>query len=285
MMEESKNVNSGAKEQLKVTRGALIRSFLIWLNFYATCHTYQRMYGCTFAASMIPVFKILYKNNKEEFAAALKRHDGFYITEPSTGCVINGILISMEEQRANGAEEITGESMEVLKTSLMGAIAGFGDTIFTGTLRPLGLSVFVPIAMTGNIIGSIGYLLFKTAARTVNGAFWMNRGYKLGTSALTDLLSSGNAKIRVMMEGASVLSMFVMGAMAANYVKPTLGLSYTSGETVITLQSVLDKALPGILPLGVTMLIYFLLSKKINPIKIILGIMVVCLICSAFGLF
>lgn len=52
------------------------------------------------------------------------------------------------------------------------------------------------------------------------------------------------------------------------------GLS-VSTETVTTLQGTLDSLLPGIAPLGLTLLCVWLLRKKVSPITIIFGLFIV----------
>ena len=47
-----------------------------------------------------------------------------------------GITAAMEEQKANGAD-IDELQLVVLKVGLMGPLAGVGDPIFWGTLRPV----------------------------------------------------------------------------------------------------------------------------------------------------
>ena len=49
--------------------------------------------------------------------------------------VILGMAIALEEQKAMG-EEIPGDFITNLKTSLMGPLAGMGDTIWQGCCYP-----------------------------------------------------------------------------------------------------------------------------------------------------
>lgn len=87
-------------------------------------------------------------------------------------------------------------------------------------------------------------------------------------------------------DGIMTLSMMVMGAMVCKYVTPTIALSYTSGETTASIQTVLDSALPEILPLGSVFLIYFLMNKKnLSVLKIILIFLVICIVGSLLGVF
>lgn len=49
---------------------------------------------------------------------------------------ILGVTTALEEQRANGAE-IDDGAINGIKVGLMGPLAGVGDPIFWGTVRPV----------------------------------------------------------------------------------------------------------------------------------------------------
>ena len=60
----------------------------------------------------------------------------FFNSEGTFGGLILGVICSLEEERAGGAE-LPDEMFSGLKTGLMGPMAGIGDTIIWGTLRPI----------------------------------------------------------------------------------------------------------------------------------------------------
>ena len=80
----------------------------------------------------------------------------FYNTEPHFGGVINGMVIAMEEERANGAP-ISDEAINGIKTGLMGPFAGIGDTLWQGTLTPILLSIGISLASSGSLAGPLVY--------------------------------------------------------------------------------------------------------------------------------
>ena len=100
---------------------------------------------------MAPIIEKLYGDDPEEYKAALERHMEFYNTEPHFGGVINGMVIAMEEQRANGAE-ISDEAINGIKTGLMGPFAGIGDTLWQGTLTPILLSIGISLSAGGSLL-------------------------------------------------------------------------------------------------------------------------------------
>ena len=83
-----------------------------WALVYSseTCYNYERLQALGNTNMMMSVVKKLY-DTKEEQVEALKTYMEFFNTEPSwIGTVIHGITVSMEEQKANGAD-ISGEDI------------------------------------------------------------------------------------------------------------------------------------------------------------------------------
>ena len=73
---------------------------------------------------------------RQELNQALKRHLEFFNTQPFLATPIMGIIAAMEEKRANGAD-ISDQTISGVKVGLIGPLAGVGDPIFWGTLRPV----------------------------------------------------------------------------------------------------------------------------------------------------
>lgn len=264
----------------------LIKIFYLSSTLLPHFTTYPRFYGTGFAAAVLPAIKKLYKNKPEEIIDAMQAYgEAYYLAEPMTSCAVTAIVLRMEEERAEG-KPISRSMINNFKTGVMGGLTGFGDTIFTSTLRPLAMAVFTPMAIAGNIMGPLGFLLFKSFCRYAWGIFMFTTCYKLGKNALGSIMKQGSGLMAKLTEGVTILSMMVMGAMVSKYVSPTVALSVTVGETTTSIQSFLNSALPGILPLGTVFLTYWLMNKKnFNVIKIILMFLVICVIGSLSGVF
>lgn len=281
VVEETKQVPA-----VELDKWTLFKVFYLSSTLMPHFTTYPRYYGVGFAAGILPAIKKLYKDRPDEIIDAMQTYgETYYLAEPMTGCGVTAIVLRMEEERAAG-KDIPRSTMNNFKTGVMGGLTGFGDTIFTSTLRPLAMAVFTPMAIAGNIMGPLGFLLFKTFCRYAWGTFMFKSCYKLGKNALGSIMKQGSGLMGKLTEGVTILSMMVMGAMVSKYVTPTIALSYTVGETTTTLQSFLDSALPGILPLGSVFLTYYLMSKKnLSVIKIILIFLVVCIVGALTGIF
>ena len=98
-----------------ITKKDLYWAWFKWIFFYYHPKSYVRYYGVAFCNSISHILRKLYKND-EDFSRALSRETSLYITCAGFGAVINGIIIAMEEERANGGE-IPDESFGNVPTS------------------------------------------------------------------------------------------------------------------------------------------------------------------------
>ena len=105
-----------------------------------------------------------------------------------------------------------------------------------------------------------------------------------------DLLGpSTKAALQKLTEGASILGLFVMGVLVTKWtsINVPLVVSQTpaaDGATVtITVQNILDQLCPGLLALGLTLLMVRLLNKKINPVWLIFALFGLGIIGNALG--
>src|SRR5699024_237414 len=266
----------------KLSKMDIIKSWFTWFMFSHSSYNYERLQANSFAHYMLPILKKLYSSD-EDIAEGLKRHSVFFNTEPNVGSVIHGIVTSMEEKKANG-EPVEDEGINALKTGLMGPVAGIGDTVMQGVLLPILLAFGIGLAMDGNLMGPILYTIIVTIATTgISFSMWM-MGNRLGDTAIDNLLESG--KLNTFMDAAKILGCMVIGALTSQYVFLQTKLSFTSGEETINFQEdVLDKVMPNLLPLLLTLGVLKLLNIKITPIKIIGILAVLGAIGAIFGIF
>ena len=174
---------------------------------------YERMQNGGWCYAMIPAIKALYKD-KEEQAAALKRHLEFYNTQPFVSAPIIGVTLALEEERANGMP-VEDQTIQGVKVGMMGPLAGVGDPVFWFTIRPILGALGASMAMGGSIVGP---LLFFIAWNIIRMAFlWYTQefGYSVGTTIAKDLSGGLLGKVT---EGASILGMFIIGALVQRWV-------------------------------------------------------------------
>lgn len=242
---------------------------------------YERQMNMAFCYSMLPVIKKLYPT-KEEQTEAMQRHLEFFNTTPHLSTLILGITAAMEEQNANDPEFET-ESINNVKVSLMGPLAGIGDSFIWGTLRIIATGVGVSLAAQGNILGPLLFLLLFNIPAQGLRFYLMHAGYKLGSGFLAKVQESG--LMEILTYGASVLGLMVIGGMTAENVAITVPLVIGSGDAATTLGDICNTIMPGLLPLAFTLLMYWLVSKKnVKTTTLLVALVVVGLAGSFFGI-
>ena len=270
----------------KLNKKDLINIF-IRSNFLLGSFNFERMQAIGFCVSLLPALRKVYKDDKPAMAAAMKRHLEFFNTQPFLASPIMGITAAMEEKKANGAD-IEDATISGVKVGLMGPLAGVGDPIFWGTLRPVLAALGAGIAITGSIMGPLIFFVVFNAIRLATNWYGVMYGYDKGTELVDEM---GGNKMRYLTEGSSVLGLLVMGALVAKWTTVNMPLvlsSYTNsaGEQVTTtVQTILDSLMPGVVPLLMTFACMALLKKGVNPLVIILGLFALGIVGYAIGLF
>ena len=278
MMQETTVANS--ENSVKLQKKDLIRSWFRWVCFGQTCYNYERMQGMGFCHSMLPIIERLYPK-KEDRAAAMQRHLTYYNTENNWGAAITGIVASMEEEKANGAE-LDDEAINGIKTSLMGPLAGIGDTVTQSLVKTILLSIGCSLALSGSALGPILFVVgmsIYTLGLSYNAYFL---GYRSGKTSVTKLLRSG--VVKNVSEALGALGMMVLWARVAANIAITTPFTVTISDTEVVLQTILDSILPKMLPLVAFLITYRLVVKGKKPAYIIIGMFVVGIVGSLLNI-
>ncbi|TWD94541.1 PTS system D-fructose-specific IID component (F6P-forming, Man family) [Neobacillus bataviensis] len=250
-----------------------IFSMFIRSNFLLGSFNFERVQAMGYCFVMIPAIKKLYGPGAER-NEALKRHLEWFNTHPWLTAPIFGVTAAMEEQMANN-KGIDAKAISGMKIGLMGPLAGVGDPIFWGTLRPVLAALGASLALGGNLAGPLLFFILINAIRLSTKYYGLKYGYVKGIEILKDMV--GN-RILKLTEGATILGLFVMGALVSKWTHIDIPIVVSrikddAGKVnVQTVQNVLDNILPGLLPLGLTLLVAWMLRKGANPLLIILGI-------------
>ncbi|QLB43607.1 PTS mannose transporter subunit IID [Mannheimia pernigra] len=255
-------------------------------NLFQGSWNFERMQALGFAYAMVPVIKRLYPDpNDPARKEAIKRHSEFFNTQPFVGAPILGVTIAMEEERANG-KEIDNAAINGIKVGLMGPLAGVGDPIFWGTIRPVFAGLGAVLALKGELLGPILFFALFNIVRLAARYYGVVYGYKKGLDVVQDM--SGGL-LQKLTEGASILGLFIMGALVQKWTSINVPLVLSTiqkqdGTTEITtVQSILDSLMPGLLPLLLTFACMWLLRHRVNAIWIILGFFVIGILGAATG--
>lgn len=266
-----------------ITKKDLRNHFIRWYFLSAeTSNNFERLQSLGLTNTFTPRLKKLYKDRDEEYIEAVKRYMIFYNSEGSIGTIIQGIALSMEEDKANGDANITGDVITGIKTGLMGPVAGMGDTLIQGTIKPLVLGIAATFASQGSSLGAV-FAIVEGLIVCLLGYYMFRMGYRLGKDAITKLMASG--MVNHILTATSILGLFMMGCLTSSYVKITSPLVFTTSTTEIVIQDILNNIIPGMLPLIVTFCIYFYFTKKkANYNIVVLSIIVISLVCSYFNI-
>ncbi|SQC44584.1 PTS system mannose-specific transporter subunit IID [Klebsiella pneumoniae] len=169
----------------------------------------------------------------------------------------------------------------------MGPLAGVGDPIFWGTVRPVFAALGAGIAMSGSLLGPLLFFILFNAVRLLTRYYGVAYGYRKGVDIVKDM---GGGFLQKLTEGASILGLFVMGALVNKWthVNIPMVVSKITGSDgqvhVTTVQTILDQLMPGLVPLLLTFACMWLLRKKVNPLWIIVGFFVIGIAGYAVGL-
>ena len=196
---------------------------------------------------------------------------------------IMGLVASMEKKNSE-QKDFDANSINAVKSSLMGPLAGIGDSIFWGVLRVIAAGIAVGLGASGNVLAPLVFLvLFNVPSILIKyyGTFF---GYKLGSEYIQKMYASG--LMNILTKAASIVGLIMVGGMTASMVtfKSTFELSM-KGESILNLQDMLDQIFVGIVPLGLTLLCYYLLKKKnISITVLIIGVIILSILLSVLGI-
>lgn len=257
----------------KLTQGD-VRSVFLRSNLLQGSWNFERMQALGFCYAMVPVIRRLYPDNNDDRKQAIKRHLEFFNTHPYVAAPVLGVTMAMEEQRANGAD-IDDGAINGIKVGLMGPLAGVGDPIFWGTVRPVFAALGAGIAMTGSLLGPILFFVLFNLVRLLTLYYGVSYGYKKGVDIVQDI---GGGFLQKLTEGASILGLFVMGALVNKWTHVDIPVIVSSIENpatkvmeIKTIQDILNDLMPGLVPLLLTFACMWLLRRKVNPLWIIIG--------------
>lgn len=277
-----KNTTEDVLKQNKLTKKDLLNTFLMWFFSTELSNSYDRLQGLAFGNALAKRLKKLYANNEEGYRESLVRNLQFYNSEGTFGAIIHGIVLSMEEEKASG-ENVPGEMITGIKTGIMGPIAGIGDTLIWGTMKPIILGLACSFALNGSFLGAVIPFLFPLLIFII-GYNLLKFGYSVGKESIMNILQSG--MINSIIKATGILGLFMMGALSSTYVKVSTPLTFTiANADSIVIQDILDQIAPGILPLLAIFGIYFYFTKIGQSYnKVVVGILIIALLTSFLGI-
>ncbi|MCI5840143.1 MAG: PTS system mannose/fructose/sorbose family transporter subunit IID [Peptoniphilaceae bacterium] len=297
---------------------------MVWRSlFLQASFNYERMQAAGWLYGILPGLEKIH-TNKKDLAASMSHNLEFFNTHPFLVTFVMGIILSLEQNKADI------QTIRAVRVAAMGPLGGIGDALFWFTLVPIVAGLTSNMAIDGNIIAPFLFLLIFNIAQFAIRFWLMNWSYNLGQDAIGILTENAKEFTRA----ASILGIFVVGALTANYGATSVAIDIPNGQTAaaypivtvvdeaglkdfedqlyvkgddgkfveengekkladgasvkelangkfevkynentenpvtINVQKILDGILPKIIPLALTLMLYFLMVKKgFTPVK------------------
>ena len=153
---------------------------------------YERQMNMGFLYGMVPTLDRLYPDESDPKQLAAKkeayhRHMAFYNCTPQTSAFVLCLDSSIEDEYDKDPENFDPDSINAVKTSLMGPLSGIGDSLFQGTIRVIAFGLGVQLAQQGSIMGPILAMLISIVPSVLITWFAAKMGYQGGHEYLSKL--------------------------------------------------------------------------------------------------
>ena len=249
---------------------------MVWRSlFLQASFNYERMQAAGWLYGILPGLQKIH-TDKDDLSKSMKHNLEFFNTHPFLVTFVMGIILSLEQQKADT------NTIRAVRVAAMGPLGGIGDAIFWFTLVPITAGITANMAIDGSLIGPILFLLIFNVVQFIIRYWLMHWSYNLGSKAI-DILTK-NAK--EFTRSASMLGVFIVGALTSNYGVTKLAIEIPNGESPIIIQDILDGVLPQMIPLLLTLMLFFLIKKKKwTPVACIGLLLVIGIVGGFFGIF
>lgn len=248
---------------------------MVWRSlFLQASFNYERMQAAGWLYGILPGLEKIH-TNKEDLSASMTHNLEFFNTHPFLVTFVMGIVLNLEQNKADIP------TIRAVRVAAMGPLGGIGDALFWMTLVPITAGITANMAIGGQIMGPILFLLIFNAVQFALRFWLMNMSYRLGAQAIDVFTENAKEFTRA----AGILGVFIVGAMVSIFGGTQIRISVVDGDMVTNVQKIMDGILPKLLPLLLTMLMYFLLKKRNwTPTKCIVLLLVIGIGGTATGI-
>lgn len=211
-----KNTTPAAQLDKKTLNKMVWRSLFLQASF-----NYERMQAGGWLYSILPGLKKIHGDDKDDLAASMSHNLEFFNTHPFLVTFVMGIILSLEQNKTDIP------TIRAVRVAAMGPLGGIGDALFWFTLVPITAGITSNMAIDGNIAAPFIFLLVFNVAQFALRFFLMNWSYRLGTDAIGVLTENAKEFTRA----ASILGIFVVGALTCVYGATKLDVQIPNGTT------------------------------------------------------
>ena len=192
-----------------------LRSYWLQSSF-----NYETMQSGGWLFAMIPGLEKVH-TNKNDLAASMYHNLDFINTHPFLVTFVMGIVLSLEQNK------LDPQTIRAVRISAASPLGGIGDALFWLTLVPITAGITSNMAIEGNIAAPFIFLLIFNLAQAACRFGLMKWAYKVGTGAIDALTANMQAFTRA----ASILGVFVVGALTVTMGGTQINLTIPNGTT------------------------------------------------------
>ncbi|MHA1617189.1 MAG: PTS system mannose/fructose/sorbose family transporter subunit IID [Candidatus Njordarchaeales archaeon] len=262
---------------------SLLRKIAIRSGFFLECSwNYERMQALGYLFSILPALKRIYKD-EEELKKAARVHLEFFNTNPFLTPILVGVNVAIEESSPRNFELVRS-----LKTGLMGAFAGIGDSliffVIGGILLIMGstlslMSLERPLYALAPLIILIVFDAIFIPFRVIGSEFGYKRGMRITESFSGEKIQS----LREIFEWLSIVSIgAIIPFITAIRVVP-LATFLARIEAKLAIISI-NQFLGASIMLILTLLMKNLYGKGYGPTRLFLLLFAIGFILGTIGL-
>ena len=148
------NENEVMEKAPVLTKKDCVKGAIRWSLMAITTFNYDTQLAPAVVFGIGPLLRKIYKDD-DEYVEALNNHYKYFNTMPWLANIVLGATLALEDK-----EGITSlDAVQNIKVSLMGPLAGIGDTLFWTLLPTIMGSIAGYMALEGNPIGVILWLI------------------------------------------------------------------------------------------------------------------------------
>ncbi len=264
------------RKEIVLTKKDINKAALRYMFMACNIFNYQTQQGPAVVYGLQKALRKIHRND-EDYIASLNNHFKYFNTTTWMANLLLGASLAMEEK--DGRSSLN--AVQAFKTGMMGPLAGVGDTLIWVLYPTIMGSIAAYMGLEGSPVGAVIWLC-------LNMIFLVFRFklFHIGFSSGLKLVTALGNKLTIFTEAASIMGLTVVGALIPAVVKVNVGLTFTSGEISLPIQSeILDKIMPSLIPAALTLVVFKLISsKKISIMNIIFLVIGVALLLSYFGI-
>lgn len=266
-----------SEKNTKLNNKMMFKSYINWMMYNLSLYQPETMQAPALVKMFGDIREDLYPGDEQKQQELMARHLPFFNTEPFLGCLIPGIALGMEAEKAAGGD-VPDDLITAIKSALMGPFAGVGDALLPGTFIPILLAIGCGLSKDGSVLGAVFYMVVFLAVMIPLTWFLFKKGCELGASAAELIL--GNDLKDDVVNALNTVGLVVVGCVASQYAAFNIGWTYVEdGVTLVDLGALINGVWPKLPVYLLSLLTYWLMAKKNwSAVKVILLFLVIAVV-------